>query len=68
MAEQKIEIKIDENGKITAETFGIKGELCIEELQKLLEGIADVESIKKTDEFYQQQEMNKNNQIKNKKI
>ena len=53
MAEQRIVITIDENGKINAATEGIKGEMCLDELQDLLEEIADLESISKTDEFYQ---------------
>ena len=54
MAEQRIVVTIDENGKIEAKTDGIKGEVCITELQSLLEDIADWESITKTDEYYQQ--------------
>jgi hypothetical protein len=53
MAEQRIVVTIDENGKINASTEGIKGEMCLDELQDLLGEIADWESITKTDEFYQ---------------
>jgi len=53
MAEQRIVVTIDENGKINAATEGIKGEMCLDELQDLLGEIADLESISKTDEFYQ---------------
>jgi len=63
MAEQRIIIEIDENGKIHAKTEGIKGEMCLDELQKLLSEYVDLLSITKTDEFYQQNELK--NQTKN---
>lgn len=68
MAEQTITIKIDENGKIKAETEGLKGEICLDELQKLLEDFGELQSVNKTDEFYQNQTININNKIQNKKI
>lgn len=51
--EQRIDIEIDENGVISAKTEGFKGETCIEELQKLLEGLALITEFNKTDEYYQ---------------
>jgi hypothetical protein len=66
MAEQTITITIDENGKIKAETEGIKGEVCLDELQKILENLGDLQSLDKTDEFYQNQKNTINNSIKNK--
>lgn len=56
MPEQRIVVTIDDSGKINAETEGIKGEVCIDELQKLLGEVADLESVSKTDEYYQQTE------------
>lgn len=56
MPEQRIVVTIDDSGKINAETEGIKGEVCIDELQKLLSEVADLESVSKTDEYYQQTE------------
>jgi hypothetical protein len=53
MPEQRIVVTIDDSGKISAETAGIKGEVCVDELQKLLGEIADLESLSKTDEYYQ---------------
>lgn len=67
MAEQRIIITIDENGKINAETNGLKGKLCLEELQELLENDVDLSSIKKTDEYFQQQTNKIQNKIQNKK-
>ena len=67
MAEQTIIITIDENGKITAETSGIKGEVCLDQLQDLLEDIAPLTSLKKTDEYYQEKHIKVNNQLKQKR-
>ena len=66
MAEQRIVITIDENGKINASTDGIKGEMCLTELQGLLDETAIIQSVKKTDEFYQSEELKNKNSIKNK--
>ena len=57
MAEQRIFVTIDENGKINASTKGIKGEMCLSELQELLGELVDLESMTKTDEFYQKTEV-----------
>ncbi len=67
MAEQTITITIDENGKINAETIGIKGEMCFDELQELLEEEGDLLSVKETDEYFQQQIVKTQNKIQNKK-
>jgi len=67
MAEQRIEITIDENGKISASTEGIKGEVCLDELQELLGNLEELQSMSKTDEFYQVNELKSQNKIQNKK-
>lgn len=67
MAEQRIVITIDENGKINASTEGIKGEMCLDELQELLGSYEELQSISKTDEFYQANELKSQNKIQNKK-
>lgn len=67
MAEQRIVITIDENGKINASTEGIKGEMCLDELQELLGSFEELQSINKTDEFYQTNELKSQNKIQNKK-
>jgi len=67
MAEQRIVITIDENGKINASTEGIKGEMCLDELQELLGRIEELQSINKTDEFYQANELKSQNKIQNQK-
>ncbi len=66
MAEQRITITIDENGKINASTDGIKGEMCLTELQELLDENEMMQSVKKTDEYYQTEVNKTNNVIKNK--
>ena len=38
-----IEIIVHEDGTLEAETFGMKGEECIDRLTELLEGLVDVE-------------------------
>ncbi len=57
MPEQRIVVTIDANGKINAETHGVKGEVCVSELQELLGEMADLESVTKTDEYYQRNEL-----------
>lgn len=66
MAEQRITITIDENGKINASTDGIKGEMCLTELQELLDENEMMQSVKKTDEFFQTETNRTTNVIKNK--
>lgn len=53
MAEEKIIIDIDEDGVIMAKTEGLKGELCLSELEEILESSPPISSVKKTDEYYQ---------------
>ena len=47
MAEHTIIITIDENGEIKAETSGIKGEICLDELKELLDTETNLLSVKK---------------------
>lgn len=55
MPEQKITLTIDDDGVITAKTSGFKGESCLEALDELLNLDGIVSSVKKTDEYHQQQ-------------
>jgi biopolymer transport protein ExbD len=66
MPEHKIILTIDENGKITAETEGIKGETCLSELKELLDNQFFI-STKKTDEFEQTTPIYSQNLQQNKK-
>jgi hypothetical protein len=55
MPEQRIVITIDDEGGMTAKTSGFKGESCLEALDEILDLDVGVSSIKKTDEYRQQQ-------------
>lgn len=66
MAEHKITITIDENGEIKAETFGIKGEMCLDELKALLDTETNLLSVKKTDEYFQKEKVQIQSKIQNK--
>lgn len=59
MEEYKVEIEIDENGNIKAETKGMKGDTCISELEDILAGLEGEQSHKNKPEFYQ-----KNSKVK----
>jgi hypothetical protein len=63
MAEQRIDITIDRDGKIKAETEGIKGAVCLDALQELLGEIDDLESFDKTDEYYAMEAVHTKNTI-----
>lgn len=52
MSEEKIVIKIKENGELSLETKGIFGPACIEEINKLIEDLALPLEYQKTDDFY----------------
>lgn len=52
---KKIIIQLDDKGGITAETFGMKGAECIEELDKLMKGIALAGFTEKKNEFFEQE-------------
>lgn len=62
--EKRIVVKIDENGQISAKTDGFKGETCVDELQKLLDGIAEINKVKKTDDYYQKDLAQNKNVVK----
>jgi hypothetical protein len=57
MAEQRIVVTIDGDGRIEATTAGIKGEMCLDELHELLGELADLKSVTKTDEYRQKAEI-----------
>ncbi|UTW49817.1 DUF2997 domain-containing protein [Bacterioplanoides sp. SCSIO 12839] len=59
MPEQKVVITIDEEGSVHAKTSGFKGESCLEALDELLNLEGGVSQLKKTDEYHQQQTIQK---------
>ncbi len=66
MREEKIVITINEDSSLDVKTDGIKGEACISEVETLLEGIAEIKSGKKTDEYYQKVSQQNTIKIQNK--
>ena len=50
--EEKIIVVIDKDGNLKAEVKGIPGPSCVDEVSKLLEEIAEIQDMKKTDEYY----------------
>lgn len=57
MAEERIVITIDEDGSIKAKTEGLKGEVCMTELEEILSDDVMIKSVKKTDEYYQERKI-----------
>lgn len=66
MADKKIVVEIDEEGRIKAETFGMEGIGCVEELTKLMRDIATTTSSEHKPEFYKNKVVS-NNTVKVKK-
>ena len=62
MKEYTIEITIDEDGLLEAETFGFKGKVCESEIKELLSSEFVIEEMDRKDEYYQSEE-----EIQNKK-
>lgn len=60
---KKIVINIDEMGNIDAETFGMFGTECIDEIDKLMKDIALAGTHKKKAEYYQQKTQAKSHLI-----
>ena len=54
MAEKKIVIDVSETGEIVAETFGMQGAECLNELDKLLKDLALETTTTKKDEFFKE--------------
>ncbi|MFP3040269.1 DUF2997 domain-containing protein [Treponema primitia] len=62
--EQRIDITIDGSGKIHAATEGIKGEMCLDELTELLGEMDGLESLTRTDEYYQKSEVGEKSRVR----
>lgn len=61
MKEQRINIIINEDGSLDLKTDGIKGESCLSEVEELLDELADIKEVKKTDEYYQKVNVSQKN-------
>jgi hypothetical protein len=66
MEEHKIKITIDENGKVHAETLGVEGEACMDELADLLADLVQLENIKKKPEYHKKVQKIASTKIQNK--
>lgn len=63
MKEQRITVTINEDGSLDLKTDGIKGETCLAEVEEILNGLADIKEVKKTDEYYQKVAVSQKNTI-----
>lgn len=61
MKEQRINITINEDGSLDFKTDGIKGEACLSEVEEILDELADIKEVKKTDEYYQKVNVSQKN-------
>lgn len=52
MQEYNVIIEIDEEGNIKAETKGMKGDICVGELDEILKGLDGEQKFKNKPEFY----------------
>ncbi|PEQ91720.1 hypothetical protein CN481_15640 [Bacillus sp. AFS006103] len=53
MEEVQIILTISEDGGISAETKGMKGSVCMDELEKLFAEIDEINSVTKTEDYYE---------------
>lgn len=70
MKELTIEISIDGNGELNAETFGFKGKVCEDELIDLFKDEFVIEEVEKKDDYFKPAEhetLTKNSQRSTKK-
>ncbi len=44
MKEQRVVVEIDREGRVTADAEGFEGEACLEDLERLLSGLASARS------------------------
>ena len=61
MQEQRITVTINEDGSLDLKTDGIKGEACLSEVEEILNELADIKEVKKTDEYYQKVNVSQKN-------
>lgn len=65
MKEFNVIVEIDEDGSIKAETKGMEGEVCVTELDEILEGLSGERDFKNKPEFYKKtQKLTKNINVK----
>ena len=64
MKDYKIEITIDKDGNIKAETKGMEGKICITELDEILAGLEGERKEKNKPEYYKKQKIVTKQQIR----
>ena len=64
MQEYKIEIEIDENGDINAETKGILGKSCVNEIDNILKGLEGEREEKNNSDYYKKGSVRTTNTLK----
>ena len=64
MTEGKITVKVNEKGEMVVETKNIVGPACLDEVSKLLEEIASITDVRKTDEYYMKTDVQVQTQAK----
>ena len=62
MQEYNVTIEIDEDGNIKAETKGMQGDVCVNELDEILNGLDGDQVFKNKPEFYIKNRLQKNTQ------
>jgi len=65
MSKEIHEIWVNEDGSFDCESHSIKGEKCIEELRKLLEGLAEIDEFEKKKAFHDTQNKRVTSKSKN---
>jgi hypothetical protein len=64
MKKYRIEIEINEDGDILAETKGMEGKVCVSELNNILAGLGEQQEVKKKPEYYKKQTITQRAKIK----
>ena len=57
MKEYNVIVEIDEDGNIKAETKGMNGKVCINELDEILEGLVGERNFKNKPEYYKKEQV-----------
>lgn len=51
---KEIIIEIDENGKITADAIGFKGDVCLQKIKEILKNMPPIDKIDKKPDFFEE--------------
>jgi hypothetical protein len=53
---KKINVRINKDSKITLETEGFKGEVCVSEIKKILSGFVEISDFELKSDYYDNDE------------